>query len=126
MKHVTRLVLLLAASALLFGCPDDPKPGAPAPTMSDAQAIVGSWVQGQDRFQFNADGTFLWDMVRPCGAPPCPAKRLTGNYKLANGTMTLSSSEGDKVLQYRINQSPHNLWVKSADYRKEWTLPFKR
>ena len=89
MKRLGLVLLTVAAMLTLGGCPDekkpDPAPGPTGPTMTDAEALIGTYASGQHVITFTDSNTFTWNMPRPCAAPPCPVKRSEGTYSLRHG-----------------------------------------
>jgi hypothetical protein len=132
MKHLVRITGLVMVVALLGACPEDKAPAAPVdntPTMSDAEAAVGTWASGQNSITLMSNGSFRWDMPRPCGAPPCPIKTTTGTYQIHGGQLHLNPTEGNTLtMPYRIHWAGKNVrgsfWFRSDAYQGEWTLPY--
>lgn len=130
MKRLGLLVLMLVATLMLGGCPDekkpDPKPVDTGPKMTDAEALIGTYAKGQHQISFTDTNTFVWNMPRPCAAPPCPVKRMEGTYSLRHGKIYLDPKEGnDQVVNYKINLSPRTLWIKAQQLGVEATLSFQ-
>ena len=129
MKRFGVLVLMLVAALMLGGCPDekkpDPKPVDTGPTMTDAEALIGTYSKGQHKLTFTDSNTFDWQMPRPCAAPPCPIKPVAGTYSLRHGKIYLDPKEGnDVVLDYKVNLNPRTLWVKNQQLGVDVTLGF--
>ena len=118
--------VMLSASA----CSSDEKktddgPTTTQPTMSDAEALIGSWSDGSNRIVFNSNNTYRWEQSRACGAPPCPTTATNGTYMLRNGKIYLDPNDGDdEVIEFAIAWDPRRVTLTSNKRSQTWNLNY--
>ncbi len=97
-----------------------------APTVEmrpDGEAIIGTWSDGTTTLTLGADKKYSWEMMRPCGAPPCPTTTSGGTWVLRSGKLYLDPNEGsDEVIKYNLDQTTRSLGISSSSKGKSWTL----
>ncbi len=120
-------VLAIAVLGLGFsGCADkdakkeDTAPVKQSPTMTDAEAVVGTYASGQIRFKANAEGKFSFDMPEKCAAPPCKVSRKMGAYELKRGKLYLNHDGATHVWDYKFTFDPRTMTISKDG--QSWTL----
>ncbi len=101
----------------------------PGPTQvqrpPDSEAIIGSWGAANSRISLQADGRYTWELIRPCGQPPCPSTKTTGTYTLQRNNLYLKDAQGnDRVLSYQIAWDPRTLTLRDPRSNEQWRMTF--
>ncbi|PIE19203.1 MAG: hypothetical protein CSA66_02845 [Proteobacteria bacterium] len=124
------LGLALLALSLTFtacGSSDSGKTTATTTTtvtrLPDAQALVGVWKDARDTVALNGDGSYVWTMTKPCGAPPCPSTAQKGTYQLRGGKLYMSPAGGtDEVVTFQFSDDQKTLMLNSNKRGQSWSL----
>lgn len=129
MLRKTLLILLsltfLGTASSLTACSDkaevDPGP-AKVQLPTGRAAVVGKWKSGTSLLVLENGGNFMWDMIKPCGAPPCAKQRLGGTWAHSGNSITLNLANGKSLpLTYKAMGPPRQLWIHNAMYKTKAT-----
>ena len=124
---LSMLMVSIGAPLSLTGCADDNKNVAPppkaAPMPTGRAALIGQWASGRRRLSFFANGNFTWNMIRPCGAPPCKLVQLTGTFAVAGNQISLTLANGKSFnVGYRHSGPPRQLFIDNRMYNSKVTF----
>lgn len=124
---LSALMMSVGAPIALTGCADDDKNVAPAPKMAPMPtgraALIGQWANGRRRLTFFANGNFNWQMIRPCGAPPCKLIQMAGTFSVAGNQISLTLANGNSFkVGYRHSGPPRQLFINNRRYNSKVTF----
>lgn len=69
--------------------------------VADSEAVVGTWSDGNNTFEFTANGDYIFRHQIPSGLGSGPVVQESGMYQLRGTRIYLKPSKGfDKVLEF--------------------------
>jgi len=121
-------MLSLGGGLSLTGCSDDKETTAPPPKAAPAMptgraALIGQWASGRRRITFMDNGNFSWNMLRPCGAPPCQLVQMNGTFAVNGNQIALTLANGKTFnIGWRHSGPPRKLWIDNKMYNSKVTF----